>query len=245
MSEALVKHIVEAIGSHSVKPHPFPHMAVDGVLPDDVFQRLAEDLPPFESLVLMSQAGMSSVARYERRAMLPFASLTGRGDPEVWSSIARALDSEQVERTIYRSFEPWFTEEVQRRLELPLRREVRVHCDNAGSYLAPHTDAPSMFVTSFIYVRCGSPSPTLDTVFYEPLNPERRLRKLEGREYAHEDPADHRRIGQVEFRPNRMFSFLRTASSLHGLEPISEIAAPRYLISLHLKYAKEGEPTRR
>lgn len=238
MTEAIVDHFVKAVGARRARLSPFPHLAVDGVLPDDIFQRLAGDLPPFKSLVLMSQAGMSSVARYEHRAMLPLADLTKRGDPELWNSIAKALDSDEVESAISRSFAPWFTEDVENQLKRPLRREVRVHCDNAGSYLTPHTDAPSMFITSFIYVRCGSPSSTLDTVLYEPLNPEQRLRELKAREYAHEDPANHRRVGQVEFRPNRMFSFLRTSSSLHGLEPIAEHASPRYLISLHLKYAK-------
>jgi hypothetical protein len=238
MSGTIVEHFVKAVGAHRVRPTPFPHLAVDGVLPDDIFQRLSSDLPPFESLVLMSRAGMSSVARYERRAMLPFADVSGRTDPEVWNSIAKALDSDEAERAITRSFAPWVTEDIQNLLRRPLRREARVHCDLAGSYLTPHTDAPSMFITSFIYVRCGSPCPSLDTVLYEPLNPEQRMRELEGREYAHEDPAKHCRVGQVEFRPNRMFSFLRTSSSLHGLEAITEGGAPRYCISLHLKYAK-------
>lgn len=238
MSETIVEHFVKAFGAHRVRPCPFPHLAVDGVLPDNIFRRLASDLPAFESLVLMSQAGMSSVARYERRAMMPFAEVSGHTDPEVWESIAKALDSEEAERALIRSFAPWITDDIRKLLERPLRREVRVHCDLAGSHLTPHTDAPSMFITSFIYVSCGSPSPTLGTVLYEPLNPEQRLRELEGRDYAHEDPANHLRVGQVEFRANRMFSFLRSSSSLHGLEPIADNAAPRYCISLHLKYAK-------
>ena len=238
MSKTNVEHFVRAVGAHRVRPYPFAHMAVDGVLPDDTFKRLSADLPPFESLLRMSQAGMSSVAQYERRAMLPFSEMSGHADADVWNSIAETLDSDEAERALISSFSPWIAEDITKLLERPLRREVRVHCDLAGSHLTPHTDAPSMFITSFIYVRCGSPSSTLDTVLYEALNPEQRMRDLEGRQYAHEDPTNHRRVGQVEFQANRMFSFLRTPFSLHGLEPIAESAAPRYCISLHLKYAK-------
>lgn len=232
------QHLLKALGSHEVRPQPFPHLVIDGVLPEDVFHRLKSDLPPFESLVLMSRSGMSSVAGYDRRAMLPFVELTGRGDPEIWTSVAAALNSGEIEHALRKVFSPWITADVEALLERPLRREVRVHCDLAGSHLTPHTDAPSMFITSFIYVRGGAVDPSLDTILYEPLNPTQRLRDLEDREYAHEDPSHHRPVGRVEFRPNRMFSFLRTSTSLHGLNPVAEHAAPRYLISLHLKYAK-------
>lgn len=238
LSGSVKQHLLKVLGSHEARLQPFPHLVVDGVLPEDVFNRLAGDLPPFESLVLMSQAGMSSVSGYDRRAMLPFAELTGRADPEVWSSVAAALDSGEIEHILRRVFSPWITADIEALLERPLRREVRVHCDLSGSYLTPHTDAPSMFITSFIYIRCEAADPSLDTILYEPLNPMERLQEIEGREYAHEDPAHHKPVGRVEFRQNRMFSFLRTSTSVHGLNLVAEHAAPRHLISLHLKYAK-------
>jgi len=231
-------HFIAAIKLATVRIEPFAHMAVDNVLPNDVFELLSSDLPSFDSLLLMSKAGMSSVARYERRAMRPVAELSDRRHPAVWRAVARALDSAEVETTIVHMFAPWFDECMRTSLARPLRREVRVHCDLAGSHLTPHTDAPSMFVTSFIYLQGGSQHPSLDTVLYEPLDPEGRNRLLDGVEYAHEDPSWHRRVGRVEFRPNRMFSFLRTSNSLHGLEAITEEAAPRYSLSLHLKYFK-------
>src|SRR5262245_17589775 len=97
-----------------------------------------------------------------------------------------------------------------------------------------------IFVTSFIYVSSRVPDPSLDTVLYEPLDPEARLRGLEGKEYAHEDMRDHRLVGRVVFRANRMFSFLRTGSSLHGVGQVSDLAAPRHLISLRLKHADQS-----
>jgi len=70
---------------------------------------------------------------------------------------------------------------------------------------------------------------------YEPLDVEARLKRMKDEEYSHEELSDHRRVGQIEFKPNRAIAFLRTQNSVHGIEPIAEIAGPRYAISFRLK----------
>jgi len=180
------------------------------------------------------------LAAYDRRATLVVEELSSPGGPSVWDDVDSGLKSNEVERALVQSFSPWIDGKIGQALGGPLRRQVRIHRDHAGFNLNPHTDAPGIFITSFIYVSSGVPDPSLDTVLYEPLDPEARLRCLEGKEYGHEDPDDHRPVGRVVFRPNRMFSFLRTASSLHGVGPVSDRAAPRHLISLRLKEAAQS-----
>lgn len=239
LANSIKRHVIQRVKQSEARLDAFPHFTIDDFLPEAVFARLQSDLPPFDDLLLMSQAGMSSVRQYDRRAMLPFAEVAGRRYPETWTAIAQALDSDELEITLTQAFAPWITPEMAEQLKRPVRREVRVHCDRAGSYLLPHTDAPSMFIVSFCYVHSAQDNhPTLDTVLYEPIDPVRRLEQLQGREYAHEDLELHRPIGRIKFRPNRLFTFLRTSTSFHGLEATDETAAPRYLISLHLKYAK-------
>lgn len=239
LASSIQEHFVRAIESSGVLTFPFPHLAVDNILPPQVFQRLSASLPPFQTLVPMSQTGWSSVAAYSRRGTLPFSELKNIEDVEIWQSIRTALDSSCAEECLVQKFSSLFDAEIRSRLVLPLRREVRVHCDLEGSHMTPHTDAPSMFITSFIYTQSRQTDDSLDTLLFTPRNPKERLALLEGKEYGHENPDWHLQTGRVQFRPNRMFSFLRTKESVHGFGPVSKYAAPRYLISLHLKYAKE------
>jgi len=188
----------------------------------------------------MPEKGAANVAAYDRRVTLAVEELSSPGGPSVWNDLGIGLKSNIVERALVQSFSPWIGGRLGQEFGGQLRRQVRIHCDHAGFKLNPHTDAPAIFVTSFIYVSSRVPDPSLDTVLYEPLDPEARLRGLEGKEYAHEDLRDHRLVGRVVFRANRMFSFLRTGSSLHGVGPVSDLAAPRHLISLRLKHVDQS-----
>jgi hypothetical protein len=236
----IAHHFVQVVESSSVRLEPFPHLVVDGVLPADVFRRVSDDLPSFSDLASVPETGAANAAAYDRRATLAIEELSSPGGPSVWDDVGSGLKSNEVERALVQFFSPWIGNKIGQALGGPLRRQVRIHCDHARFSLNPHTDAPAIFVTSFIYVSSRVPDPSLDTVLYEPLDSEARLRGLEGKEYAHEDPRDHRPVGRVVFRPNRMFSFLRTVSSLHGVGPVSDRAAPRHLISLRLKHAAQS-----
>jgi len=236
----IAQRFVEAVESSSIRLEPFPHLVVDGVLPADIFRKVSDELPSFSDLASVPETGATNVAAYDRRSTLAVEELSSPGGPSVWDDVDSGLKSNEVERALLQSFSPWIDGKIGQAQGGPLRRQVRIHRDHAGFNLNPHTDAPGIFITSFIYVSSGVPDPSLDTVLYEPVDPEARLRGLEGKEYAHEDPGDHRPVGRIVFRPNRMFSFLRTVSSLHGVGPVSDRAAPRHLISLRLKHAAQS-----
>jgi hypothetical protein len=233
------KHFIEVVEKTKVLTIPFPHLVVDNILPNNIFDRLKDDLPDFNDLVPMSKTGWTSVKNYEKRGTLPFSELKSLNDVNVWETVQKVLESKSIENLLKAKFSLWLNESIKNYLRQPLRREVRVHCDLDNSHMTPHTDAPSMFITSFIYVKTGGIDKSIDTRLFVPKNPKQRLIMLESKKYGHEPTAWHSQTGNVQFRPNRMFSFLRTLDSIHGFGPVSSVAAPRYLISLHLKYAKE------
>jgi hypothetical protein len=236
----IAQRFVEAVESSSVLLEPFPHLVVDSVLPTDVYRRVSDELPSFSDLASVPETGAANVAAYDRRITLAIEELSSPGGQSVWDDVDGGLKSNEVERVLVQSFSPWIDGNIGQALGGPFRRQIRIHRDHAGFNLNPHTDAPAIFITSFIYVSSGDPDHSLDTVLYKPVDPEARLRSLEGKEYAHEDPGDHQTAGRVVFRPNRMFSFLRTVSSLHGVGPASVQAAPRHLISLRLKHLAQS-----
>ena len=83
LTAQIQKHFVDAIEESEMLTVPFPHLAVNGVLPAAVFQRLVNDLPNFESLIPMSQTGWTSVTDYERRGTLPISDLTSVSDLQI------------------------------------------------------------------------------------------------------------------------------------------------------------------
>lgn len=239
--QTLVDHVCRRIERGTMRAEPFPHLVVDGVLPEDTFQRLIADLPPVEEFVPMARTGWTSVSRYEHHGTSTLYELSGRSDPDIWVSVRHALTDLQVEANLRGSVAPG--EDATR--HLPLRKEVRLDCARAGAYLLAHTDAPILFMKTLIYLRCGEPDPSADTLLYVPKDPDARLARLGALgdytddNYGHEAADDHHEAGRVPFRPNRLLCFRRCRDSLHGLAPLSSAAAPRYLISTHFKHIRD------
>lgn len=95
--------------------------------------------------------------------------MSSPGSPSIWDDLGSGLKSNEVEQSLVQSFSPWIDGKIGQALRGPLRRQVRIHRDHPGFRLNPHTDAPLIFITSFIYACGGVPDPSLDTVLYEPV----------------------------------------------------------------------------
>jgi len=213
--------------------HPFAYAVIDDVLPDEIFRRAYDSIPSFEFL---SSKIKLEEGQYNGKLAAPFANLKDHADPDVWNAIEMAMMSEEFEALLIEKFHSLMHAETRQRLSRPILRGLKLNCDPAGSYLKPHTDSPEILLSFFIYQRSGAPDPSLDTVLYAPVDAEARLKRITETEYSHEEFVDHVRAGQIEFKPNRAFCFLRTQNSVHGIEPIAESAAPRYAISFRLKW---------
>jgi hypothetical protein len=151
----IVQHFVKAVESSSVRLKPFPHLVVDEILPGDIFRSVFDELPSLSDLARAPNAGVFGVAAYDRRATLPVEELSSPGGPSIWDDVGSGLKSNEVEQTLVQVFSPWIDGKIGQSLGGPLRRQVRIHRDLAGFRLNPHTDAPRIFITSFIYVRGG------------------------------------------------------------------------------------------
>jgi hypothetical protein len=217
---------------------------VDEVLPQQLLARLRRDLPAIQQLHTMADSGWHNVSQYARRSSRAVTELDGVTDEAAWRAVDRTLRDTAVEAALMRGFAPWMDEAVRSRLNRPLRKDVRLDCDDAESLLAPHTDAPSGFIKSVIYLAARTCDASLDTLLYVPVDARERCTRLFSErgdfcddDYRHERLEDHRLAARIPFRPNRMLSFLRSPNSLHGLASVAATAAPRYLLSLHFKYA--------
>lgn len=236
--DAMVVHLVSSILGADIIEVPFPHLVIDGVLPTPVFEALLSNLPRPESMPAVGQKGWSSVAQYNGQ----WTSLFGELDvpnPEMWQVLEDALLDHEVERATIDKLMSWIPPSA---LGRPLHREVRLDCTTGGAFLKPHTDHPVSFVKQLIYLTPLAYDNSLDTLLYAPRDPAVRLSELGPTadfsydEYQHESPEAHLQAGRVRHRPNRMFVFLRSVNSLHGLGPL-HCSTPRFVISVHRQFA--------
>ena len=227
-----MRRFLDVIPTQPLRYYPFDYVVIDDVLPEDVFLRVVNSLPSFE---LISSQIKPEEGQYNNRLVVPFCVLKEHADASVWDAIEAAMLSDEFEELLISLFSGLMDTETQKRLSQPISRGVKLNCDPAGSYLKPHTDSPEILLSFFIYLRSGTPHPSLDTVLYEPVNAEDRLSRIRNSEYSHEEFSDHRRVDHIEFKPNRAFCFLRTWDSVHGIEPVADSAGQRYAVSFRLK----------
>ncbi|MDF0668802.1 MAG: hypothetical protein P0119_22350 [Nitrospira sp.] len=241
MSEDVAHHVEWGIRRTKIHTEPFPHAIIDSALPPMIFDHLLKALPAPTSFTSLDRIGFGSVTKYSRRGAQRLSELTDSGP--VWMAIELGLSDPAVESALRATFMPFVDAGQMARLRRPLRRELWIDCDLARSSLSPHTDAPSLFVKCIVFLAAAQQDTSIETLLFEPLDPARRTDSLPGdgdytdSTYVHEDWNNHRIHTRVAFRANRMLTFLRSPQSLHGLGSVAAAAAPRYVLSLHLKYA--------
>lgn len=239
---SLLDHICDSIFRGAITDEPFAHLIVDEALPADVYETIVKDLPPAEELISMAALGWKSVSRYDKHGTAILGDLTGRRHAPLWAMLEKALLHQRFESALRDVFAPYINDAAR---EEPVKKEARLDCGSAGAYLPPHTDSPIVLMKALIYL---SPQieqdPRLDTALYEPKDPEGRIRAFGEHadftveSYEHEDVEDHRQVGRVRYRPNRLLAFVRAINSLHGLAPLPDECAPRYIISVHFKFKR-------
>lgn len=239
--EATVARLAKSIEAADIITNPFPHLIIDSILPEPVFEILINDLPSLESMPSAAQKGWSSVAQYESHYTSLFSEVDVR-NPSAWQMVEQALLNNEVEQAAIEKFISWVPASA---LERSLRREVRLDCTTTGAFFNPHTDHPAAFIKQLIYLTPDTYDSSLDTLLYAPLDPARRLSEFgpaqdfQGDEYHHESPALHRQASRVKHQPNRMFVFLRSVNSLHGFDPL-RCSEPRFVIAIHRQFASAG-----
>lgn len=237
--DPLVAGLVHSIQGASVTETPFPHLVIDNIFPDLLFEALIKTLPRPESIPAASDKGWASVAQYHGHRTSLFDELDVP-NLSLWQKLEEALLNQEVEQATIGKFRPWIPPSA---LGRPLRREVRLDCTTEGAFLKPHTDHPAAFVKQLVYLTPSTYNSSLDTLLYAPRDPARRLDEFgptgdfQGDEYHHESLESHAEAGRVQHRPNRMFVFLRSVNSLHGFGPL-RCSEPRFLIAAHRQFAR-------
>jgi hypothetical protein len=234
MSSSVSWHVLYKIANAPINPFPFPHLYVRDVFPPDFYRELRTHLPPPGALKSLRSLGRVTGDYPDTRQVLPLSvdAVQTLDEPyrSFWDGLASWLLSGQFGQILL----PRFAEFLESRFgDL---RQVRFHDeallvqDYSTYSLGPHSDSPSKVAAFLFYLPQDETLSHLGTSLYVPKSPD--LRFPSG---PHHKFADFERVATMPFLPNSLFAFLKTDTSFHGVEPITEPNIRRDLLLYDIK----------
>ncbi|MCA9503685.1 MAG: hypothetical protein KC616_11420 [Myxococcales bacterium] len=235
LQQGIERHFVAAIEATPMRSEPFPHVFIEGCLPQDVYDELIANLPDddfYEPLIHKDSVRPDGTSpriqaslTESRLAMLP----EGRSRM-LWTATARAVQADSIKLALLRKLEPGIRERHDEPLE-----EIEAYCrpalnrDVAGYKILPHPDTKAKVLTGLIYLPRDASQVGLGTSFYVP---KRRFPGLKPK-YA--------LSATMPFQANACLVFAVTKRSFHGREPLPENCGIRDYFAL----TYYNDPTRR
>lgn len=235
-------HAIYAIANAPMRTFPFPHIVVERVFPDDVYQALLQHLPAEERFVRLVDTGRVGGGYSPQRLVLHSRpkDLERLDEPEraFWAAAFGALLVEEFGSAVFRKFAAVIRDRYAREQQPPdsIRwgSEASLNCDLASYALGPHTDSPAKLVSLLFYLPSDDSRPHLGTSLYLPKD-----RAFACKGGPHHPFARFDRVTTVPFRANTLFAFPKTDRSFHGVEAIDGAEGRRDLLQYNMRRPAE------
>jgi len=214
--------VTRRIAATPIETEPFHHFVIDNVFPADVYRQICESWPGDSYLTPINETGRVGGKGYTARSVLMLSSPADvaalpRKQRKFWYKAVSWLNSDTFIRTVLDKIAPILEElhgDDLARLSFGARPQLVV--DDGYYKLGPHTDAPDRVIGLLFYCPADDSIAEQGTSIYEPLDP-----NLEIPATAHGRFDQFRRVRTVEFLPNRLFAFVRSPKSFHGVEEMT------------------------
>jgi len=207
------EHVAAAFEASTLILEPFPHVVVDGLLPDAVYDALITGLPPVELF-----AG-KPVNKQQIKVPFDFAPAYAR---RVWRFMAEVLAPQFIAPVVVEKFRDplseWIRENWPSLGEDPLRAKIKLHSTDGrimlrrrGYKIPPHRDPKWGFLTCLFYLVRPGDNEAWGTQLYSVASD----REAKGAAPHWIDASECKLEGDVTFRRNRALVFLNSAGA-HG-----------------------------
>ena len=208
-SEEMI-HTVDKINSANIIGYPYTHIEVDNVFSDSMYNLMLENTIPSDFLYSLKDRGRVSASYSEGRLVTDLKPTM----PNLPNSI----------REFWEDFSIWmhysFKKIILRKFNL-LTSDIKVDClytrDSKGFHLRPHADTNSKIVTALIYLPKNNNNLDIGTSIYTP-----KKEDFVCETGMHYNFTDFNLYKTVSYQPNKLFCFVKSNKSFHGLEPIKE-----------------------
>lgn len=206
----MLEHLLRTFADARVEEKPFPHIYLQNVFPDEVYQEILNSFPSQETLRVSYRQRKSLSLNPEGLSQLPFTEMI------FWTRLVETLISPPFRSALLHLF--GLTRD-------DLYPDLSLVSDSSGYAIGPHTDHPQKVLTYLFYLPTDESQKELGTALYEPIDPQFRC---EG--FKHHSFEGFRKVKAAPFLPNSVFGFLKSDRSFHGVEPIQE-TRPRNSLS--------------
>ena len=223
-------HIARVIERALLERHPFPYIAVDDVLPRELYWALIRGLPPVE---LFSDRPIN---KQQLTVPLHLAPAYSR---RVWQFLTDVIIPEFVMPAVVKKFRAALDEWIALNWPDVPPASVELNCSDGriilrrrGYRIPPHRDPKWTFVTGILYLARKSDSETWGTQLYT-VDEDDEARSSSPHWI---DPARCHAVGEVAFKPNRMLIFLNSvgAHSAHIPDDAQPETLERYIYQFRI-----------
>ncbi len=208
---------------------PFPYFYIDNYLPEDIFQAARASFPVGEKTDRYSNNKQVFSLHRNPEAVARFVAET-----EVWRDLTTFLDSDRYLADLNQFLKPalrkargleglrrWRRRDRQTLIpvaDVPVTFGYEFSILEDGAYLHPHTDAPAKMVSLLLYFADDDWKPEFGgtTDMYRAKNPAQDKNWMN----RSLDFSQTETIFSSAFRPNRLFGFVKSENSLHGVSPL-------------------------
>ena len=214
-------HIERAVREAELNSSPFPHAVIDAVFPDDLYACLLRGLPPLQLF--------ADRPTNKQQLQVPFR-LAPAYSRRVWRYLTSVVIPEWLAPAIVTKFREPVDEWIRVNWpEVPPESvafqssDGRILLRRRGYRIPPHRDPKWGFLTCILYLARAEDSESWGTQLYTVDGDE----EARGAAPHWIDPERCRYVGDVTFRPNRIFVFLNSVGA-HGAH-IPDDAQPETL----------------
>jgi hypothetical protein len=232
----VVAHALNAISNASIIIEPFPHVAVDNILPESYYAQLLKHLPGVAEIEMTSGFGhmkLESGDQAFQRIGDDRRSFWRRFEKEVKTPVCRIL-IEMMQPFVSSKMEQLFGGAAKKVLADPVSFQIQrgiIQCRARGMDMQPHLDKATNLFSYLFYLSDDPAFKPFGTTLYEV---ERRselvkaYRERAGVRVWFPDPKEFKikKSKTLEFQGNRLVAFVNYAHSLHGVYTGAD--APRF-----------------
>jgi hypothetical protein len=232
-------HAEYRIANAPMQGYPYQHFYLRDVFPQDYYSELQRNLPDPAALMPIEQSGRAR--GYPERSIMMLGGEKPAGVSETqfqfWQRLAQWIFAGRLGNLVIGKFGPVVDARMQDAGDVEIIDELMLVHDRTRYSLGPHTDSPAKVISLLFYLPADERRAQLGTSIYVPK--ERGFTCPGGTHYPFER---FDRVATMPFLPNSLFGFVRTNNSFHGVEPLVEPDAGRWLLlhDLRLRKAAPG-----
>lgn len=240
MSSHVFQHVLYRIANAPVRTHPYPHIYVRDVFPQDFYRELRAHLPPPDAFKNLKALGRVSADYPDTRLVFPVIpdNVQALGEPlaTFWTWVAHQFLTGDFMQKMLSRFGTFLDRRWAGAGDLKFHDEALIVRDSSTYALEPHTDTLKKVLSFLFYLPADESMAHLGTSIYTPKDAGFLCTK--GQHY----PFDQfHLVTTIPYSPNSLFAFVRTSNSFHGVEPIADAGVCRDLLLYDIKVQNPPE----